>query len=117
MVYEVFDSSGNSIFPTNGSGGLTSYSGAVNPGDMVILKLVLLDWKRDHVLQGPKHRRRGLSDVQCRGCHDLCRSLINSIELQRFLHRVDDRVVSSFPLLRKREEVLYSDKAFGLTSA
>jgi hypothetical protein len=38
MNYEVFDSSGNSIFPTNG-GGLLAFSGAVNPGDDVTLNL------------------------------------------------------------------------------
>ena len=39
LNYEVFDSSGNSIFPTGGSGGLTSFSGTVNQGDTVSLSL------------------------------------------------------------------------------
>ena len=38
MNYEVFDSFSNSIFPTNG-GGLSSFSGPVNPGDTVTLNL------------------------------------------------------------------------------
>jgi hypothetical protein len=39
MNYEVFDSSGNSVFPTNGGGGLLSFSGPVYQGDSVVLKL------------------------------------------------------------------------------
>jgi hypothetical protein len=37
--YEVFDSSGNSIFPANGGGGLASFSGKVHDGDLVALSL------------------------------------------------------------------------------
>ncbi|MDA4129646.1 MAG: hypothetical protein OK457_02635, partial [Thaumarchaeota archaeon] len=39
FVYEVFNSSGNSVFPQGGGGGLTAYSGPVNPGDSVLLNL------------------------------------------------------------------------------
>jgi hypothetical protein len=39
MNYETFNPSGNSIFPTNGAGGLTSLSGTVNPNDEVLLRL------------------------------------------------------------------------------
>jgi hypothetical protein len=39
MSYEVFDPSGNSILPTNGGGGLLSFSGPVNQGDSVALNL------------------------------------------------------------------------------
>ncbi|MDA4135593.1 MAG: zinc ribbon domain-containing protein [Thaumarchaeota archaeon] len=39
MAYEVFNSRGNSVFPSTGQGGLTSYSGTVNPGDTVVLNL------------------------------------------------------------------------------
>jgi hypothetical protein len=39
MSYEVFDGSGNSIFPTNGQGGLDSFSGPVNAGDVILLNL------------------------------------------------------------------------------
>ncbi len=39
MSYEVFNSQGNSIFPANGGGGLTSYSGTINPGDNVTIQL------------------------------------------------------------------------------
>jgi len=39
LNYEVFDSSGNSIFPTNGGGGLMAFSGPVNQGDNVTLSL------------------------------------------------------------------------------
>ena len=42
MSYEVFDSDGNSIFPTTGQGGLLSYSGGVNSGDTVELSLSFL---------------------------------------------------------------------------
>jgi len=39
MSYEVFDNSGNSVFPSNGQGGLQGFSGPVNPGDVVLLNL------------------------------------------------------------------------------
>ena len=38
MNYEVFDSFGNSIYPTQG-GGISSFSGPVNQGDTVVLNL------------------------------------------------------------------------------
>jgi hypothetical protein len=39
MSYEVFDSQGNSIFPSGGGGGLAAFSGTVNAGDIVTLNL------------------------------------------------------------------------------
>jgi hypothetical protein len=39
LNYEVFDSAGNSIFPSSGGGGLASFSGPVNQGDSVSLYL------------------------------------------------------------------------------
>ena len=39
MNYEVFNPSGTSIFPANGGGGLTSFSGSVNSGNLVLLSL------------------------------------------------------------------------------
>ncbi|MGI0079840.1 MAG: hypothetical protein ACRECH_09460, partial [Nitrososphaerales archaeon] len=39
LAYEVFNSTGGSIFPTNGGGGVASFSGAVNQGDTVLLNL------------------------------------------------------------------------------
>jgi hypothetical protein len=39
MNYEVFNSAGDSIFPTSGGGGIQAFSGPVNPGDNVTLNL------------------------------------------------------------------------------
>ncbi len=39
MVYEVFDSSGASILPAGGGGGLQAFTGAVEAGDTVVLRL------------------------------------------------------------------------------
>jgi hypothetical protein len=39
MIYEVFDTFGNSIFPANGEGGVLAFSGPVNAGDVIILNL------------------------------------------------------------------------------
>ena len=39
MVYDIFNPSGTSIFPANGGGGLASFSGPVNSGDVVLLNL------------------------------------------------------------------------------
>ena len=39
MSYEVFNAHGSSVYPTDGQGGLASFSGPVNPGDVVTLDL------------------------------------------------------------------------------
>ncbi len=39
MLYETFDPSGNSIFPTDGGGGNESFSGVVHANDVVLLSL------------------------------------------------------------------------------
>jgi hypothetical protein len=39
MLYEVFNTTGGSIFPSNGGGGLQAFSGAVNNGDTVLLSM------------------------------------------------------------------------------
>jgi len=39
MNYEVFDNAGNSIYPTNGEGGVSSFSGPVHAGDLILLGL------------------------------------------------------------------------------
>lgn len=39
LNYEVFNSTGQSVFPMSGGGGFVSYSGAVNEGDSVLLSL------------------------------------------------------------------------------
>ena len=39
MVFDVFNSSGRVVFPTNGGGGLINFSGPVNPGDRIQLSL------------------------------------------------------------------------------
>jgi List-Bact-rpt repeat protein len=41
-IYETFNSSGKSVFPTGGGGGLESLSGPVNDGDRVLLKLSII---------------------------------------------------------------------------
>ena len=40
--YEVFNSTGQSIFPADGSGGLTAFSGPVNQGDIVHLNFLYI---------------------------------------------------------------------------
>jgi hypothetical protein len=39
MNYEVYDNMGNSVFPSNGQGGLTDFTGSVNAGDTISLDL------------------------------------------------------------------------------
>jgi hypothetical protein len=39
FIYEVFNNSGNSVFPASGGGGLDSFNGTVNDGDNVLLNL------------------------------------------------------------------------------
>lgn len=39
MNYEVFDNSGNSVFPANGQGGIQTFTGPVRAGDVILLDL------------------------------------------------------------------------------
>ena len=39
--YEVFNSTGQSVFPAGGSGGVTAFTGLVNQGDIVLLNLYI----------------------------------------------------------------------------
>jgi len=39
FLYEAFNNSGSSIYPSSGGGGLAPFSGAVNNGDLVLLQL------------------------------------------------------------------------------
>ena len=41
MLYEVFDSSGNSVFPSSNGAGLVAFTRAVSPGDPVALNLYI----------------------------------------------------------------------------
>jgi hypothetical protein len=45
MVFEVFNSRGNSIFPLTGGGGVDVFTGRVNQGDVVLLALAFSDGK------------------------------------------------------------------------
>jgi len=45
MVFEVFNSRGDSIFPLTGGGGVDTFSGPVNQGDVVLLALAFSDGK------------------------------------------------------------------------
>lgn len=50
MNYEVFDTSGSSIFPTDGQGGVAAFSGPVNPGDIVLLDLYFSNTTKNVVM-------------------------------------------------------------------
>jgi hypothetical protein len=39
FLYETFDNTGSSVFPSGGGGGLEAFSGAVNTGDLILLQL------------------------------------------------------------------------------
>lgn len=39
LIYCVFDANGNIVLPSNGGGGISPFSGPVNPGDTVLLSL------------------------------------------------------------------------------
>ena len=51
MNYEVFDDLGNSVFPSNGQGGLLDFSGAVNPGDSISLGLYFSNSNQSVMMQ------------------------------------------------------------------
>ncbi len=50
MNFEVFDSAGNSVFPTNGNGGIDAFSGTVNAGDPVTLNLYISTTNQEVVM-------------------------------------------------------------------
>lgn len=39
FLFEVFNSTGSSVFPSGGGGGLANYTGTINPGDQILLSL------------------------------------------------------------------------------
>ena len=61
MTYEVFDTSGNSIFPANGQGGVLAFSGPVNAGDAILLDLYFSNPSQSVVMLAEDTNTRALA--------------------------------------------------------
>jgi hypothetical protein len=115
--YEVFNSSGDSIYPTNGGGGLESFSGPVNSGDLVALELYFTNgtvYMYAQDLNTEAFSQVTFSDNQTTEFIGLSSSWVNSngffTGLMTEWYHVNLYNGDEYP-------VTYSDNTFGLSSA
>src|SRR5947208_1369707 len=115
MIYEVFSSTGGSVFPSSGGGGLTGIS--VNPGDLILLSLyfsgrsvVMLakDWNTSSTASEIYGAQRATSFI----------GLTSDVANQNgFFTGLMTEWYHADPYYGNEGEVLYSDYKFGLSSA
>jgi len=98
LAYEVFNSSGSSVYPATG-GGMAAIS-PVNPGDTILTYSEFLQRQRGHAGLRPEHRGTDPENLLSGGSDELHRQFVGARQFPRFLHRIDDRMVSQQPLLR-----------------
>ena len=115
MIYEVFSSTGGSVFPSSGGGGLTGIS--VNPGDLILLSLyfsgrsvVMLakDWNTSSTASETYGAQRATSFI----------GLTSDVANQNgFFTGLMTEWYHADPYYGNEGEVLYSDYKFALSSA
>ncbi len=115
MIYEVFSSTGGSVFPSSGGGGLTSIS--LNPGDLILLSLyfsgrnvVMLakDWNTSSTASETYGAQRATSFI----------GLTSDVANQNgFFTGLMTEWYHADPYYGNEGEVLYSDYKFALSSA
>lgn len=115
FVYEVFSQSRASIFPTNGQGGLSPYSGTVSAGDDVLLNLY---FSGGNVIMHSYDYDSGASASQsyyAYGTQFL--GLINSASAQGFFTGLMTEQYHVNAYYGNEQFVVYSDQLLALTSA
>jgi hypothetical protein len=117
LSYNVFDPSGNVVLPANGDGGLVSYSGQVNPGDTVTLSLYfsygnVIMFSRD--LNTSAEASVTYSADGATTFIGLSSQIGNS---NGFFTGLMTEWYHPAPYYGNEKEALYTDEAFGLTSA
>ncbi len=114
--YEVFNSAKKSIYPTNGGGGLESFSGTVNSGDLVLLSLYLngidvdmsaKDWNTGAVahVSYPDSQTSSFT------------GLSSPSNVNGFFSGLMTEWYHAIPYSGDETQVTYSDYTFGLSSA
>jgi hypothetical protein len=117
MIYEVFNSFGISIFPTDGSGGVASFSGNVNSGDTVGLNLY---FSNGNVTMYAHDFNTGASAEESFSAEGA--TLFNGMPSSKtnsngFFTGLMTEQYHVSPYYGDESSVLYSDAAFSLSSA
>jgi hypothetical protein len=116
FIYEVFDDSGVSIYPSSGGGGLISFSGPVHPGDIILLEL---NFSNGNVVMKAQDWNTG--STQQRTYTDKSasyfRGLSSAADYNGFFTGLMTEWYHSNPYVSSEEEVNYSQTILPLTSA
>jgi hypothetical protein len=118
LNYEVFGPNGDSIFPTNGYGGLESFSGPVNVGDTVLLNLYFSSIYG--VVMFAEDYNTGAVASQsysAEGGSEFIGLSSNTANQNGFFTGLMTEWYHSSPFYGNISPVKYSDPSFGLTSA
>jgi hypothetical protein len=117
MNYEVFDTSQNSIFPTDGGGGVAAFSGSVNPGDTVLLNLY---FSSSSVVMAAEDISTGSFASETYGAQGgtcFVGSPSGPANSNGYFTGLMTEWYHGDPYFANGEQVTYSDSAFGLSSA
>jgi hypothetical protein len=119
MSYEVFDTSGNSIFPTGGQGGVLAFSGPVNAGDVVLLDLYFSNSSQSVVMLAEDTNTGAVaSEVYPSMGATYFVGLPDSISDQNgFFTGLMTEWYHGEPYYANEAEVIYSNPSYKLTSA
>jgi hypothetical protein len=113
--YEVFNSTGQSVFPSSGGGGVTAYSGSVNPGDIVLLSLYLSGgqifmYSKDWNTSSVAYENYGDQGAK------LFLGLSNADNLQGFFSGAMTEMYRVSPFYGQESKVIFTDPHSNLTS-
>jgi hypothetical protein len=119
MSYEVFDTSGNSIFPTNGQGGVQAFSGPINAGDVILLDLYFSSSGQNVTMMAEdmSTRATAMQSYPSLGATYFV-GLPNSVsDHNGFFTGLMTEWYHGLPYYANEAEVIYSDHAYQLSSA
>ena len=117
MTYEVFDTTGTSVFPTGGQGGLQAFSGPVNAGDLILLNLYFTS---QNVMMLAEDTNTGAttSDVYSNMGATYFIGLPDSVSNSNgFFTGLMTEWYHGGPFFSDEKEVIYSNPTYGLSSA
>lgn len=117
LNYEVFNSTGQTVFPITGGGGLVSYTGAVNEGDSVLLSL---SFSNGQVIMYSKDWNTGASAVEnysAQGSSTFVGLTGQTANSNGFFTGLMTEQYQVSAYYGSETEVTYSDPGLALTSA
>lgn len=117
MSYEVFSPQGDSIFPTNGDGGLVDFSGAVNQGDNVLLNLY---FNSGAVIMQAHDYNTGASaseSYSARGASFFAGDTLGNADVNGFFTGLMTEWYHPQEYLSNEKEVVYMESNFAISSA